>query len=216
MGLTYDIDKDFRNVFNAKLEQHLSKDGFYKYEPRPFQEIWRDQEVSYKLSDDVPPELVRRIAISRVDWDTVKPGKIRWQEAREIGGHYMESQDLGEFFSKKNENYVIDNLLGNYIPRKVEIVLYPNMIEKVAEDICVDREALSTVVYIHETVHAFSHIGKDKDSHCWEDFSLPISEQPIFNPSLPHEAIAQYYTFKLLKRLNFVKLIKFQNYPGGN
>ena len=208
MGFTYDIDKEFQNIFNATLDQHLSKDGFYKYEPRPFQEIWNNQELNYRLSNDVPPELVRRIAINRVDWDKFKSGKVRWQEANERGRHFMENQNLNDFFSKGNANYVIDNLLGAYFPEKIEIVLYPFMIEYVAHDLGIDEDALSTIVYLHETVHAYSHIGKDCDGHWWVDFSLPMSDQPNFYPSRPHEAIAQYYTFKMLQMLNDEKLMQ--------
>ncbi len=82
------------------------------------------------------------------------------------------------------------------------------MIESAAQDLGVDEEALGTVVYIHETVHAFSHVGKDRDGRSWADFSLPMSDQPDFTPSLPHEAIAQYYTYKLLERLHDERLMK--------
>jgi len=208
MGLTYDIDQDFRDAFNASLDQHLATTGSYKYEPRPFQEIWRDRELSYSLSDDVPPELGRRIAVTRVDWENLEPGKIRWQEALERAAQHLENRNLTEFVSAETGNYVIDNLLGAYFPTQVEVVLYPRMIEYAAADLSVDKGALSTVVYIHETVHAYSHIGKDRDGRSWSDFSLPMSDKPDFHPSKPHEAIAQYYTYKLLERLNDEELMK--------
>ena len=207
MGFTYDIDKDFRDAFNTSLNQHLATSGSYKYEPRPFQEIWRERELSYKLSDEVPPELVRRIAVKRVDWDNLHPGQVRWQEAQERAG-CMENRNFADFVSKERANYVINNLLGAYFPAKVEVVLYPRMIEYAADDLGVNKDALSTVVYIHETVHAYSHIGKDYDGRSWSDFSLPMSDQPDFHPSKPHEAIAQYYTYKLLETLGDKKLMQ--------
>jgi hypothetical protein len=194
MGFSHDVNKDYREAFNASLDQHLSASGYYKYEPRPFQEIWSDRELTYKLSDEVPPELVRRIAVTRTDWENSKPGPVRWQEARKRATQRMENRKLTDFISKEKENYVIDNLLGAYFPSKVEIVLYPRMIEYAAIDLGVDIDSLSTVVYIHETVHAYSHIGKDRDGRTWIDYSLPMSNQPDFSPSRPHEAIAQYYT----------------------
>ncbi|HHT9108912.1 MAG TPA: SIR2 family protein [Candidatus Wunengus sp. YC64] len=207
MGFTYDIDKDFRDAFNTSLNQHLATSGSYKYEPRPFQEIWRERELSYKLSDEVPPELVRRIAVKRVDWDNLQPGQVRWQEAQERAG-CMKDRNFADFVSKEEVNYAIDNLLGAYFPAKVEVVLYPRMIEYAADDMGVDKDSLSTVVYIHETVHAYSHTGKDHDGRSWSDFSLPMSDQPDFHPSKPHEAIAQYYTYKLLETLGDKKLIQ--------
>ena len=207
MGFTYDIDKDFRDAFNTSLNQHLATSGSYKYEPRPFQEIWSERELSYKLSDEIPLELVRRIAVKRIDWDNLEPGQVRWQEAQERAG-CMENCNFADFVSKKEANYVIDNLLGVYFPAKVEIVLYRRMIEYTAKDLDIDKDALSTVVYIHETFHAYSHIGKDRDGRLWSDFSLPMSDQPDFHPSKPHEGIAQYYTYKLLEKLGDEKLMQ--------
>lgn len=208
MGFTYDINRDFREAFNASLDQRLSTNGFYKYEPRPFEEIWRDRELTYRFSDEAPPELIRRIAIRRVDWEEVQPGRVRWQEAQERAACFVEDRNLAEFFSAEEANYVIDNLLGAYFPAQVEVVLYPRMIEYAADDLDVDKDVLSTVAYIHETVHAYSHIGKDHDGRSWFDFSLPMSDQPDFRPSRPHEAIAQYYTFKLLQWLNDKELLR--------
>lgn len=75
------------------------------------------------------------------------------------------------------------------------------MIERAAEDLEIDVDALSTIVFIHETAHAYSHVGQDRDRLFWEDFTLPVSDRPDFSPSQPHEAIAQFYTYTLLKRL---------------
>lgn len=207
MGLTYDIDKDFRDAFDASLNEHLDPSGFSKYEPRPFQEIWRTREVRYRFSEKVPPELIRRIAVKRVDWDNLQPGEVRWQKALERAAQLMDNRNLADFVSREGGNYVIDNLLGAYFPAQFEIVLYPRMIEYAAQDLNVDKETLSTVVFIHETVHAYSHIGKDRDGRSWSDFSLPMSDLPDFHPSRPHEAIAQYYTYKLLEKLGDQKLM---------
>lgn len=208
MGLTYDIDQDFRNAFNASLEHHVAPTGMYKYEPRPFEEIWQDRELTYRFSDEVPPELVRRIAVNRVDWENSQPSQVRWQEAMERAGGHLENRNLDDFISAEHKNYVIDNLLGAYFPSRVEVVLYPRMISYAADTLRLDEDALSTVVYIHETVHAFSHIGRDHDGRSWSDFSLPMSDQPDFEPSRPHEAIAQYYTYKLLEFLNDGRLLQ--------
>jgi hypothetical protein len=208
MGFTYDVNKDFRDAFNASLDQHLAPSGSERYEPRPVQEVWQDRELDYRFSDEIPPELVRRIAVGRTDWDRSESRKVRWTEARERGARDLENRNIADFVSREKQNYVIDNLLGAYLPGRVQIVLYRQMIESAARDLGADEEALGTVVYIHETVHAFSHVGKDRDGRFWADLSLPISDQPDFMLVRPHEAIAQYYTYKLLARLHDEKLMK--------
>ena len=210
MGLTYDINKDFRVVFNTSINDHIDPTRFSKYEPRPLQEIWRDRDLNYIFSNKAPQELIRRIAIKINDWKSSDSqlGHDRWQQAQESAMQYMDNRSLSDFVSKEKKNYSIDNLLGAYFPEKVEIVLYSHMIEYAARDLGINKNDLSTVVYIHETVHAYSHIGKDCDGRLWSDYSLPQSNQPDFYPSKIHEAIAQFYTYKLLEILNDKKLMQ--------
>lgn len=201
-GLSYDIDKDFVQEFNHSLEKHRSDKKVYeKYEPRPLQELWRYRELKYQLSNEIPPEMIRRIAVFRVDWDNLQGSETRWKEAKIKAEKTFSSTTINKYFSKKERNYVLDNLLGSYQPDKYSIILYPCMIEKVANDLDIDSEALGTVAYIHLTIHAYCHIGKDLNNREWLDFSLPQHEQPIFKLSPIHETIAQYYTNKLIKKL---------------
>jgi hypothetical protein len=51
-------------------------------------------------------------------------------------------------------------------------------------------------------------MGRDHYGRTWLDFSLPMSDQPDFEPSRPHEAISQYYTYKLLEHLKDARLLQ--------
>lgn len=207
MGLSYDIDAEFRKVFNRSLAKFRTSDEEDKYEPRPLQELWRDRELNYSMNDDVPPELVRRIAVTRTDWDNSQPGKVRWEEARRKAESILDDGDLTQWVSNEREDFGIDNLLGAYFPSKVQVVLYQRMIAHAARQLHLDEDALSTVVFIHETVHAFSHIGRDHDGSYWESYALPLADVPDATPSVMHEAIAQFYTFKLLENLKDERLM---------
>lgn len=207
MGLTYDMDSEFRKVFNASLATFRTDDEEDKYEPRPLQELWRDRDLNYSISDDAPPELVRRIAVTSADWENLQPGKVRWEEAGRKAGDILSDGDLAQWVSSERKNFCIDNLLGAYFPSKVQVVLYRRMIARAAKQLRVDEDALSTVVFIHETVHAFSHVGRDHDGLIWNAYALPLADIPDGTPSVTHEAIAQFYTFKLLESVRDERLI---------
>ena len=202
MGLTYNIDQDFRRAFNASLESFRTSDDEERYEPRPLQELWREQDLNYSMSEDAPPELVRRIAVTRKDWNKLEPASVRWDEARQRAEDALRDGDLTRWVTQERRDFAIDNLLGSYFPSEVKVVFYPRMIAHAAKQLGVDKNALSTVVFIHLTVHAFSHIGRDQDGMHWTTFALPLADAPDSTPSIAHEAIAQYYTFKLLEQLN--------------
>ena len=208
MGLTYDIDSEFRKAFNGSLATFRTSDEVQRYEPRPLQELWRDRELSYTISDDVPPELVRRIAVTRADWDNSQEGKVRWKEARRKADNLLGEGDLAQWVSSERKDFGIDNLLGAYFPATLQIVLYRRMIARAAKELTLDEDALNTVVFIHETVHAFSHVGKDHDGSHWQSYALPLADVPDATPSVTHEAIAQFYTFKLLENLKDDRLMK--------
>lgn len=208
MGLTYDIDSEFRKVFNGSLATFRTSDEVQRYEPRPLQELWRDRELSYSMSDDVPPELVRRIAVTRADWENSQPGKVRWDEARRKAENIFGDGELTQWVSSERKDFGIDNLLGAYFPSKMQVVLYRRMIARASKQLKIDEDALSTVVFIHETVHAFSHVGRDHDGLHWQSYALPLADVPDSTPSVTHEAIAQFYTFKLLETLKDDRLMK--------
>jgi hypothetical protein len=206
LGLSYDIDKDFVTEFNSSLEKHKSKERYERYEPRPLQELWRYRELKYVLSEETPPEVIRRIAVYRVDWDNMKESDVRWKEAKLKAHKHIQNSTIKKYFSKSDKNYVLDNLLGCYSPSTFTVTLFPQIISQVADDLKVDVDALGTIAFIHLTIHAYCHGAKDLNGRDWLDFSLPQPEQPIFKLSKLHETIAQFYTFKLIDYLQDEKL----------
>ena len=122
MGLRCDIDRDYRDWFDQDLDAHRDPKTS-QYEPRPSQEVWRDRDLSYRLLKECPPELVRRVAVQRVDWENSQPASVRWAEATDRADELLtKRQDLQSLVSAKREDYVIDNLLGTYLPAKRDVV----------------------------------------------------------------------------------------------
>lgn len=207
LGLTYDIDKDFVDEFNKSLSKY-KKNNIEEYEPRPLQELWSYRELKYVLSEDIPPELIRQFAVFRVEWDYMEESEIRWNEAKNIAEKSFHKETFNRYFSKKENNFILDNLLGNYSPRTFTITLFPKIIDMIANELDVDSQSLGTVAYIHLTIHAFCHIAKDLNGWDWTDFSLLEPNQPVLKFNKTLEAIAQYYTYKLIEHLQDKKLKK--------
>jgi len=213
MGLRYDIDEDFRREFNRSLETYRKPEKREKwdskYEPRLLQELWRDRELKYEISEECPPELVRRIVTRRIDWDKSESGDVRWDESRRRAVEILEADSqLHEYVSAERSDYVVDNLLGSYDPQQRKVSLYARMIRLAAREFGIDKDALSTVVYIHETVHAFCHVGRDLNGRMWDGCPAVVPDSPEEQISKPQEAIAQYYTYKLLEWLGDDQLLK--------
>jgi hypothetical protein len=213
MGFRYDIDEDFRAAFNQSLTTYETpkdrKEYEGRYEPRVLQEVWRDRELKYEITDDIPPELVRRIVISRIDWKNSQSGEVRWEESWRRAAEMLESdQHLRDYVSAERGTYAIDNLLGSYDPQRRQVTLYRRMIDITAREFGIDKDAVSTVVYTHETVHAFSHVGRDLNGRMWDAYPVVATDCPEEQISTPQEAIAQYYTFKLLDLLGDDRLLK--------
>lgn len=213
MGLKYDFDEDFRREFNSSLETYRKPEKREKwdnkYEPRLLQELWRERELKYEISEECPPELVRRIVTRRTDWDRSESGDERWDESRRRAIELLEdNQQLHKYASVERTDYVIDNLLGAYYPQRHRVILYDRMIRWVARELSIDKDALSTIVYIHESVHAFCHVGRDLNGRMWDGCPAVITDSPEEQINKPQEAIAQYYTFKLLELLGDDQLFK--------
>ncbi len=209
MGLHYDLDEDFRREFNRSLETYRRPGERDEYEPRLLQEVWRDRELKYLISDECPPELVRRIVTSRTDWDNSESGEVRWDESRKRAAQLLESDNmLHEYLSAERSNYVIDNLLGSYEPQSRKVSLYNRTIRLAARELGVDEDSVSTVVYVHESVHAYSHIGRDLVNRMWDGCPALVADSPEEQINQPQEAIAQYYTYKLLESLGDDRLLK--------
>jgi hypothetical protein len=174
MGLRYDVDEDFRKEFNKSLDYYDTGRNEERYIPWPLQGLWRDRELSYEIVEDLPPELARRVVTRRVNPEGSQHADKQWEEAEEEVQALLENRDaLRKIVSADRKDYVIDNLLGAYFPAKRRVVLYRRMLSLAASDLGIDSDALSTIVYIHETVHAFAHLGRDLSDRMWSGCVAP-------------------------------------------
>lgn len=217
LGLRLDPNRDFREYFEQRAENYRRTDdyaqtlGGLRYEPRPLQELWRPQELSYEIeTDELPPEVIRRIAVYKKDWDRLQEARERWDEAYAESVQLEDDELEGIMLGKQGDALVITNLLGVYEPEIARVLLYQRSIDACSRALGVDSRSISTVVYVHETVHAFAHLGHDLDGNAWPDFALPQSRylSPDFRPSRLHEPLAQYFTFKLIEKLGDKKLLR--------
>ena len=212
MGLTYDPDSEFRREFRASLSSfhYIGKqygDEPQAYEPRGLQELWRGLDLKFELSDEVPPELARRIAVTRNDWENSTKADVRWVEAKDRAQKAFSEGQLDQWISSEKQTFAVDNLLGAYFPSERRVVLYRGMIAHVAKELKLDDDPLTTVIFIHESVHAFSHLGRDLDHAYWRTFAIPLADSIDGTPSVMHGTIAQYFTFKLIERLEDKRLM---------
>ena len=159
MGLSYDLDKDFREAFLAASEQYRSDRREDGYNPNFLMSLWRDRELTYKLSTDVPPELIRRIATNRSAVERFE-AEIRWQEAQRLAESAL-SDGRTDFVGRDKKDYVIDNLLGACFPERSEIILYTRMIELAARDLGVEPDALQLGRTQRLVIHGYSLTNSD-------------------------------------------------------
>jgi hypothetical protein len=73
------------------------------------------------------------------------------------------------------------------------------MLRRAADDLAVDADALATVAWIHITAHAFFHLGRDTRGAMWHDMTMPPVDAPDLHLNTAHEALAQFFTYKLLE-----------------
>ena len=208
MGLRYDVDEDFRKEFNKSLHNYDARPEEERYVPFHLQELWRERELAYETAETASPELIRRIVMGRVDPERSQHADKQWEEAEEEASALIDSLDgFRKIVSAERRDYVVDNLLGAYFPDQRRVVLYSHMLSLAASDLCIDCDALSTVVYIHETVHAFAHLGRDLSYRMWNGCVVPEAKVPEYQPSHAVEGIAQFYTYKLLERVDDKRLL---------
>jgi hypothetical protein len=205
LGLSFDPDRDFRQEVGRLLgsvdESDASNRGTYR-----FADLFRDRELTFELSDEVPPELVRRAALrqrledGRRDRENNDPWWAAKQEAQES---LDDDRALSALLRVPEGRYdaPTTNLLALYDPATARVTLYRKLIDACARLLGIDRRALANVAFLHETVHALTHLGRDLDGRRWEEFALPSSRDPSFRPSTLHETLAQFFTHRLIRRL---------------
>jgi hypothetical protein len=94
------------------------------------------------------------------------------------------------------------NLLAEYDPSVCAVRVYPKLVSWVARTIATDERALGSIAFLHATVYALCHIGRDLDGRMWENFGLPPARDLDFRPSITMETFARYFSLRLLERLN--------------
>lgn len=183
LGLSYDPDATFRIEGQRILERTgaaAEKDwdrGLYDLAGR-----FRHTEITFELTDAAPPLVSPQ--------DTNDPKHSRRTELSRALSDRLASRSLA-----------ITGLLGDYNSTSGKVVLYSRAIELCADKLALKARHVGSVTLLHETVHALSHLGRDLDGRMWQDFHLPSVEDPLFEPSLLHETIAQYFTYRHLVEL---------------
>jgi MinD-like ATPase involved in chromosome partitioning or flagellar assembly len=182
LGLQYDPDATFRKegqALLAKTGRDPSDDdrGLYALAPA-FQKL----EISFEISPGLPP--------------LARPEGIEDKRPRQPA-------DLGRLVADQiaTGTLVTTGLLGDYKPELGRVVLYSEAIERCADKLALRARHVGSVTLLHETIHALTHLGRDLDGRMWPEFALPTASSPLFEPSLFHETIAQYFTYQQIVRL---------------
>lgn len=163
----------------------------------------RKRRLHFEFSDDVPTELRRRVLLDGFARGARSPVGV-WEVDQSEGDDEMMEDDALDRLCRSADgrpSVVTTNLLGWYDSATGAVILYPKIIQWCARALEVDVRSLENVVLIHETVHAVCHLGRDLDGRMWEAFALPTSDDPSFQPDLLHEGLAQFFTYKMVERL---------------
>lgn len=205
MGLSFDQDRDFRREVGKLLgpidERDDSSRGAYR-----FTDLFQKRELKLELTDETPPELIRRAAL----WQRLEGAQMDhsrddpwWAAEREAERALGDDRALARLLRVPDGRATVPttNLLALYDPSSARIGIYRKMIAGCARVLRIDRRSLANVAFLHEMVHALCHLGRDLDGRRWEEFALPSSYDPAFRPSLLHETLAQFFTHRLLTRL---------------
>lgn len=184
LGLHYDPDATFRVEGQRMLERSgvdadVDEDrGLYG-----LADMFRHTEITFEISDDLPP-----IARPRRGDDHEKRGP-RMTLSRVISDRIASG------------SLVTTGLLGDYHSDAGQVVLYNEAIDLCADKLALRPRHVGSVTLIHETIHALTHLGRDLDGRMWRDFHLPQADDPLFEPSSFHEALAQYFTHRHIVEL---------------
>lgn len=191
LGLHYDPDATFRQL-GDRLLRRPSPSGKSVEPDRGLYGLtsaFHQLRISFELSGEPPP----------MGWLSEAESKIS-----------PNSSKLGTVISElvASCNLVTTGLLGNYLAHQGKVILYQDAIAKCADKLALRARHLGSVVLIHETIHALTHLGRDLDGRMWPEFALPPSDNPLFEPSWIHEPLAQYFTYQHIKRLRDPLLLK--------
>lgn len=210
MGLVFDQDGYFRREAR-KLVQVQSTNSNNSNDLYKFSGFFRERELKYQLSDELPPETIRRAALShKLEKPGYEEAESVWKHAEQISHDISEDAELFArlFPGKKHlDQLIIQNFLGSYDPDTCQVTLYSRPIRWIASTLEVDERALVNVVFIHEMVYAVCHLGQDLDGNIWENFGVPPARSINYRPSILLETIANYFTYRMVTRLEDKKMM---------
>ena len=206
MGLSLDQDREFRRevrqLTGSVAEGDEGEIGAYR-----FTSLFNERELTFELSDEASTELIRRVALddlSSSPENSSRDSESVWNRAEHISKKALQDDRMLARLLRGAGNQfriVTTNLLGAYDPNTCRVTLYTKVIDAAARLLGLETRALANVVFLHETIHAICHIGRDLDDRMWDDFGLPSSRSINFRPSLMHATLAQYFSFRLIERL---------------
>ena len=210
MGLAIDADRDFRQEAKRLIgpEKTLNDDEVSIYK---FAGLLRERELSFELSGDAPPELVRRAALDHLRGDgESRSSDSTWARAEAVSRDALaDARLLGRLARNSSQplQIVITNLLGSYDADKCTITIYSKLIDWASRVLGVEERALANVVFLHMTVYAICHLGRDLDGRMWDNFGLPPARDIGYRSSQFLETLAHYFSYRLIQRLEDTSLM---------
>jgi len=183
LGLRYDPDA----VFRMEAQRILSRSG-REYSPDDDKGIYKltsafkHTEISFEISPEPPP---------LVECATSEEGR----RPKRSGVASVIAERIAA------RSLVTTGLLGDYLPKMGRVMLYSEAISSCADKLALHARHVGSVTLIHETLHALTHLGRDLDGRMWAEFALPDATHPLFEPSLFHETLTQYFTYQHIIRL---------------
>lgn len=98
-------------------------------------------------------------------------------------------------------------LLGRYDPSSGRTELYPAILDALAPLLALQPRYLKSIVFIQLSVFALAHQARDCDGQPGFGFAIPSPASPFQTESPAHITISQYFTFRLIERLEDINLM---------
>jgi hypothetical protein len=209
IGLRFDQDQDLREEAERLVKLAPASKAL---QPRDengddlkleyLESVFRERELKFEFSTGVPPEMIRRAMIGTLAPD--RPKIASWEQAEALAESALENDAaLAGLLRDENgrRSIITTNLLAHYEPANATVTLFSRVLEWSARTLDLALRDLENVAFLHESIHAVCHLGRDLDGRHWAEFALPSSRDPTFTPSELHETLAQYFTLRMIERL---------------
>lgn len=100
-----------------------------------------------------------------------------------------------------NQEVIANGLLGTYDPSTGTLSLHMPVLDALAPLLGLKPRYLKSVAFIHLSVLAYAHQARDLDGNPGYGFAVSPPTNPFHRDNPVHVIIAQYFTFKLIERL---------------